>query len=571
MTARKRRRTPSRAAGAKRRTLATEIVEGNQALARGEWDRARTRFEEALRIEETPQALEGLGMAAWWLDDDATVFDARERSYRLYRRRGDRRGAGRVAMTLAEDYFQFRGETAVARGWHQRAHRLLEGLPPIPEQGWLRLWEGNLGLMVGQDPAHVRKLGVEAAAIGRDLGEIDLEMTALALEGLALVVEGDPSAGLPRLDEATTAAMSGEMTDPVAIGLSCCFLVTACERIRDFTRAAQWCQRVREFCERTGFRFLLGVCRTQYAGVLAWRGAWTEAEEELQAVVRQFGAKRPAMQQEALVRLADLRRQQGRFEEAASFLEQVDEAHPLSVLGRAALALDRCDIASASHLAERFLRQVPKSNRTDRIAALDVLLRAQLARGQRKQSRATLEQLRTIASQVATPPIEASALLGEGLTAASDGDYRRARTAFEDALDRLARSGASMELARCRVELGRILFALGQLETGRTELQEAVRAFERLGAERHVELTQALLREHEAKAAPDRVDSQGVLTPRQVDVLRLVAHGLSNSQIAKRLVVSEFTIKRHVANLLAKLELPTRAAAAAYAARKGLT
>lgn len=128
-----------------------------------------------------------------------------------------------------------------------------------------------------------------------------------------------------------------------------------------------------------------------------------------------------------------------------------------------------------------------------------------------------------------------------------------------------------MELARCRVELGRILLALGQLETGRTELQEAVRAFERLGAGRHVELTQALLREHEAKAAPDRNDSQAVITPREVDVLRLVAHGLSNSQIAKRLVVSEFTIKRHVANLLAKLDLPTRAAAAAYAARKGLT
>ncbi len=108
-------------------------------------------------------------------------------------------------------------------------------------------------------------------------------MTALALEGLALVVEGELTEGMPRLDEATTAAVSGKMTNPLAIGLACCYLVTACDRIRDFARAAQWCHRVKEFCERTRFTPLDAVCRAEYATVLTWRGAWAEPEEKLES------------------------------------------------------------------------------------------------------------------------------------------------------------------------------------------------------------------------------------------------------------------------------------------------
>jgi DNA-binding CsgD family transcriptional regulator len=377
---------------------------------------------------------------------------------------------------------------------------------------------------------------------------------------------------MPRLDEATTAAMSGEMTDPVAIGLSCCYLVTACERIRDFARAAQWCQHVKEFCERIGFGFLLSVCRTQYAAVLTWRGRWTEAEQELQAVTLHLAATRPAVKQEAVVRLADLRRQQGRLDEAALLLKQVDGGHPLATLAHASLALDRSDPASAARQAQRFLRQLPALNRTDRVAALDVLLRAQLALDQRNESRATLDELRAIAAMVGTEPMKASALIGDGLAAAHDGDHPRARRALEDASDLLARSGASLELARCRVELGRVLEAVGERDGARAELEEALRMFEALGAGQYAATTSALLGARGgASRVPAPARERGAITRREIEVLRLVAQGLSNQQIAKRLVRSEFTVKRHVANLLAKLDLPSRAAAAAYAARQGLT
>jgi LuxR family maltose regulon positive regulatory protein len=102
------------------------LIGGQDALRRGAWEEARDRFRDALADAESPAALEGLGWAAWWLDDAATVFDARERALRLYHEAGDPRGAARVAMWLARDYIDFRGEQAVADGLLLRARRLLD-------------------------------------------------------------------------------------------------------------------------------------------------------------------------------------------------------------------------------------------------------------------------------------------------------------------------------------------------------------------------------------------------------------------------------------------------------------
>lgn len=558
-------------AGTEARPLAPHIAKGRECLARGEWEQARACFEAALKLEETPEALEGLGLAAFWLEDAAAVFDARERAYRLYQRRRDRRGAGRVAMALADDYLSFRGEPAVARGWLQRAGRLLGGLRPIPEQGWLNLWSGYLGLVFGGDPALVRKAAAAGAALGRRLGDVDLEMTGLALEGVALVTQGELAEGMPRLDEATTAVVSGELTDPLAIGRSSCLLVVACELIRDFERAAQWCHRIKEFCVRKRLNFPLAVCRAHYAGVLTWWGSWTEAEEELRATLEAPIAVRPLLQQEAIARLAELRRQQGRLDEAEALLQDI-EGHPLSILGRAVLAMDRSEPEAAAHLAQRFLRQLPALNRTDRLAALDVLLRAQIALGQRREARASLTTLQEIAEKIGTQPMAASALFAEGLLAAAEGAHAGARSAFEDALGHFTRSGASFELARCRLELGRSLAALGERDAADAEMSQAMLSFERLGSGRNVEAAAALRRDLDQVSAPPGGSrpSASRLTRREVEVLRLVAEGLSNQKIAQCLVVSEFTVKRHVANLLAKLSLPSRAAAAAHAAREGL-
>jgi DNA-binding CsgD family transcriptional regulator len=544
------------------------LASAHERLARGEWQKAREAFETVRALVEEPEVLEGLGMAAWWLDDAEAVFEARARAYQLYRRRDDRCGAARVAMTIAMDSFHFRGQTSVAKGWQRRAARLLEGLTPVPEHAWLRIWDCELALATGQDAGRAREVAAEAAAIGRELGDPDVEMMALSLEGLALVTQGAVEDGMRRLDEAATAALSGDMLSPLAIGISCCHLVTACEIVRDFGRAAEWCDRVREFSARVSWSVLSSVCRTQHAGVLMWGGAWSDAEAELEQAIRHLAGARPAMQEQPLVRLAELRRRQGRFEEAEALLRRVDW-HPHGRLVRAAIALDRGKAESAADHARRFLGQAPPSNKTDRALAGELLLRAELTLGRTPNAR-VLQDIQELAAGVGTDPLRASARIAEGLIATTSGQHESARSAFEDAIGLLVRAGAHYETALARFDLARSLLALHRADAARAELERAARAFEELGAAWDARGVRALIEEAfgEHQAAAERARPEG-LSPRELEVLRLMADGLSNPQIARRLVVSQFTVKRHVANILTKLDLPTRAAASAHAAREG--
>ena len=123
----------------------TLVQRGHEALARGAWEEARGAFETALQQARNPEALEGLGSSCWWLDDGAGVFEAREEAYRLYRERGDRAAAARMALFLYWDYRAFRGDAAVSNGWLQRAERLLEGLDSTREYGLAALPQGPGG------------------------------------------------------------------------------------------------------------------------------------------------------------------------------------------------------------------------------------------------------------------------------------------------------------------------------------------------------------------------------------------------------------------------------------------
>ncbi len=211
---------------------------GHDALERGAWAEARDHFAAALEHAETPEALEGFGMASWWLTDAAAYLPARERAYRLYEECDDRRSAGRTAIWLGLDAFLYRGEHAVCTGWFRRAHRLLDGLDPGPEQPMLAIWEGYVALMVRHDTASARRLGAEARTAGLAIGSLDIEMLAQALVGLALVSVGEIAEGLPLLDEAAAVATAGEITDLDAVATTCCFMLVACEQLRDYDRAA---------------------------------------------------------------------------------------------------------------------------------------------------------------------------------------------------------------------------------------------------------------------------------------------------------------------------------------------
>ena len=551
----------------------SDCAAGDELLSRGAWSEARAAFEAMLRERETPEALEGLGLAAWWLDDADAVFDSRERAYRLYSERGDRASAARVAVWLAWDTWAFRGEHAVSNGWLQRARSLLAGLPDCPEQAWLEIREGSLCLMEDGDPDRAHTLAAEGIRVARASHNIDLEMLGLSVQGLALVASGAVSEGMRRLDEVNAAVVAGELKDLVAIGLSCCYMLAACERVRDYDRAVQWCARLKVFCEKWGLRPLFAVCRTQYASICMWRGTWLEAEQELMTAGDELAASRPAMTPDAIVRLAELRRRQGRLTEAASLFEQAG-SHGLAFLGRAELAFDRGDMRAAAEHIDRYLRRVPTQNRTDRAAGLELLVRAHAAAGNLDGARTALAELTGIAAMVTTVPLKASTSLASGWVAMASDAADEARRHFEDAVDRFVQSNAPYEVARARIELARALATLDRVDEAAMEARRAIELLTELKAELEISRARRLLdslpqASDIAEPSARRRNDSG-LTGRELEVLRLVAHGLTNPEIAEKLFVSDHTVHRHLANILNKLSVSSRAAAVAQAARRGM-
>jgi DNA-binding CsgD family transcriptional regulator len=550
---------------------------GQKALTRGDWQEARLAFTEALSQRETPEALEGLALAATWLDDALVMFETGERAYGLYLETGDRRSAARVAIALAKSYFMFRGEPAIANGWLQRAHRLLQGLESCPEFGWLAICQAHIAIYQF-DPTPALRFSAEALALGRELREINLEMLALAYKGLALVFQGTINEGMGCLDEATTAIVAGEMTDLDAVCTACCCLIYACEQVRDYERAAQWCERLTALAKRWSYQAMFSMCRTYYASLLVGQGVWSKAEAELTAAVPAIELTRPAQAAEGLIRLAELYCRQGRYGEALALLERA-EAPPfralaghLYLLGRAALALDQGDPETTIDLAERFLRIIPAEMQITRIPALELLIHAWIGLGRRARAEERLAELRAVAAPVTTKPMQGSVRFAEGLVAAAAGEHEVAKQCFEDALELWAQSGAPVEMAQARLALAGVLGELDRAEAAEQEAAAALESLQAIGATGAARRAAALLQQF--KQAERQWSSEpGALprlTDRQAEVLRLLAQGLSNKEIAAQLILSEHTVHRHVANILIKLGVPSRAAAAAYAAQHHL-
>jgi ATP/maltotriose-dependent transcriptional regulator MalT len=393
-------------------------------------------------------------------------------------------------------------------------------------------------------------------------------MLGRAVQGLALVTSGAVAEGMRALDEVNAAVVAGELTDLIAIGLACCYLIAACDRVRDYDRAMQWCTRLKAFCAKWGLRPLFAVCRTQYASICMWRGTWLEAERELTAATDELAASRPAMTADGLVRLAELRRRQGRLVEAAEMFEQC-EPHSLAMLGRAELALDRDDPEACAELAARYLRRVLPHNRTARAAGLELLVRALVRTADFAGARTALTELANIAKLLETLPLKASASLAAGCVAAGLGEEADAQRHFEDAVDLYLQSGAPFEVSRARIELAKVLAGRGRADLARAEAERAVELLTELKAELEIARAKTVLEELPRVEACSG-GRQSPLSRREAEVLRLVASGLSNQAIAEKLFVSDHTVHRHVANIFNKLSVSSRAAAVAQAARRGL-
>ena len=525
--------------------LESSLAAGHDALLRAAWPEARTHFEAVLAAGETVDALEGLGTAARWQMDGPPALAAHERAYRLARDFGDDAASARLALELTFDCLQFRGE-AEARGWLERAGRLLEQLPPLKEHSLHAYLRANRALNADHDPSSALALvsaGVEAA---RAAGDFDYEMACVALEGLTLVAGGDVDEGMRRLDEATTAAVAGEVSSLRIAESICCHLIDACQRVRDLERAGEWCRRVEEMSRRHADTEMFCTCRIHYADVLVWQGSWNEAEEMLTAACRDLGGI-PRKVIEGVVRLAELRRRQGHADQAEALLAQA-EHHRSTLLVNAALALDRGSSGEAAELAERFLRRVG-ADRFERVPGLELLVRANLALDRGREADAAATELEAIATALDTAPLRAAALLARGRVEAS-------AELLEDAADLFAECGARYDAAQAQLELAGLLRAQDrQVDADRVD-STARAALAALGV-----------------SVPAPPPERSLLTPREREVIRLLAAGRSNAEIAAELVLSVRTVERHVENIYDKVGVSgrtARAAATAWALAHGL-
>jgi DNA-binding CsgD family transcriptional regulator len=377
---------------------------------------------------------------------------------------------------------------------------------------------------------------------------------------------------MQRLEEANMAAAVGEMTDIDATCTTYTCLIYACERTRDLEQAAQWCAHLKELSSRWSHQLAFAQCRSHFANLLMWQGEWAAAEAELLEATRSLESTYSALAAENLLRLAELRARQGRFAEAEALLTQAESGPykllggDLCLLGRASLALEQDAPDTAVGLAERFLRGLPVDDKMRQVAALELMVKAQVARDEVARASNALVELSAITATLSTRPMQASARFAAGLVFAAQNNRDSAKACFMDAVDWWTRSHMPFQAAQARVQLARVLAAFGRHLEATEETRSALAVLRTLGATREIERATALLRRLEGPPAA-RDGTGQVLTKRELQVLRLIARGLSNKEIALQLIVSEHTVHRHVANIFAKLNLPSRAAAAAYAAQ----
>jgi DNA-binding NarL/FixJ family response regulator/predicted negative regulator of RcsB-dependent stress response len=504
----------------------TALARGYGALAVGNWSEARGAFEEAVRTVESPEALDGLGRSLWWLHEGREAIVCRERAYSGFRRDGDLGRAARIALWLSREYSLVFGNNAAARGWLARAERLLRDVAPGVEQGWLDLARSE-GSRESSEAAMYAESALNAALTASDP---DLELRALAQLGFARVSGGEVDEGLAELDEAMAAATSGEPASLDTFADICCTLMLACEQAGDMERPQQWSAVLEDFVRKYDHVVLLAFCRTCCADVFAANGRVDAAEEELVAAIKELtDAGQRSRCVNPAARLAEIRVLQGRFDEAEELLVGFD-GEPDATRAAVGLRLARGEPAPAAVILERRLDEVGRSS-VLAVPLLDQLVDARLAEGR-------LEDASVAAAAVSE---------------------------LQKAINHFTVLGLRLDAARCRLALARTL-ASESPEIAIDTARQARNELEALGDSREADIAAALMRSLGAKgrAGPR---ATGLLTQREIEVLRLLREGLTNAEIAARLFISPKTAEHHVSRIFAKLGLSKRSEAAAYAVR----
>ena len=540
------------------RACGTHLAEGLDALETARWDEARVAFEASLAEGETPEALEGLGLAIWFEGRVAEGIAVRERAFEAYAHERRCDGAARMAVWVSHQHL-IGGRASAARGWLARAERAVASAGSCAGLGWVAVERARHADSVAERGEHARR----AMAIAVEHHDDDLEVFALSVLGRAEVSAGRRSSGLGLLEEAMAAATAGRVRNVHTLAEAYCNLIMACTDAGEWQLAAEWCELVDDFASAYGTTPLLGACRTVHADVLLATGRWTDAERALESALVAHSHYVPEMGAPTISALAELRVRQGRLREAEELLVGREE-HPSSLRSLAHLRLAQDEPQVAVALLERGLRGA-EGDAVRTMQLLAGLADARLAAGAPEEAEAAQTELRRLATETGMDPYRGRADLAAARIALAAGRIDDAAEAARSAL--AAFSGLSMpfETAEARVELAQALAETAP-EIAREEAQAALAAFRDLAAARGTDRASAVLREIGAGSA-GRARTDGELTAREAEVLELLGLGMSNARIAQTLFITEKTASHHVGRILSKLGVRNRAEAGLAAAR----
>jgi DNA-binding CsgD family transcriptional regulator/tetratricopeptide (TPR) repeat protein len=543
-----------------------DAAQGRTAYAQRAWAEAYEALSRAGAAEPLDAAdVERLAWSATLTGHEEAGCAAFERLHHVRVDAGEAARAARAALWLAMRLFSL-GEPARASGWLARAQRLVDGeAADSVERGYLRLPQIFRHNASG-DYAAARTAAAEAAEIGARHKDADLHALGRSFEGRSLMRLGRVAEGLPLLDEAMVAVTGGELT-PLVTGLIYCGAIAACQNAYALDRAREWTAALTAWCrEQPQLVAFAGACLIHRSEIMQLGGSWPEAAREARQASSRLAGTKDVEAGNAFYQEGELHRVRGELAEAEKAYGLASERgrDPQPGLALLRVVQGRVDLAAAA--TRRVLAAT--SDPLQRARFLPAHVEVMLAASDLGEARRAADELGATAQRLDMEILGAIAQHAAGAVALAEGDARGALEPLRRAREVWQRVGAPYLGARVRVIAARAFKALGDEDGAALELDAARKVFAQLGAAPDLVAIVGVEAIDSGSALPATSDHG--LSARELEVLRLVASGKTNKQIGRELFVAEKTVNRHVSNIFAKLDVPTRAAATAWAYRKGL-